>query len=188
MSAPAYMEGIGTEYFEWLHAQVFPNAQKGSPDSYTYVMEKMHQLIFKVLVPHDENRIADGDELRKSFQISRGGLEPLETSALLYPDISVLEVLIALADRGGFMIDRPMQEMFGLFLQNLRLSIWTDGACVFNIKRSGKVIKILNRFNDRAYTAHGTGGLFPLRDPSKDQRQVELWYQMGEWMTENAMY
>ena len=42
------------------------------------------------------------------------------------------------------------------------------------------------RVNDRLYNADGSGGLFPLRQASKDQRAVEIWYQMQAWLLENS--
>jgi hypothetical protein len=51
-----------------------------------------------------------------------------------------------------------------------------------------KVKSILERVKNRDYETDGHGGLFPLRNPPEDQRQVELWYQMGHWMAENDLY
>ncbi len=40
----------------------------------------------------------------------------------------------------------------------------------------------------RRYLRDGKGGCFPLRKPRrKDQRKVELWYQMSEYLGENDM-
>jgi hypothetical protein len=146
----------------------------------------MFQVDFEVLVPHDDNRVAEGAELRNEFLRVGSGSE-LDRIDLLLPDASVLEVLIALALRAEFMIDIPGKEMFYLFLQNLRLSAFTDEFCRNKTNVSG-IERIVRRFSERKYTESGRGGLFPLRHPSKDQREVELWYQMGEYMTENGMY
>lgn len=44
----------------------------------------------------------------------------------------------------------------------------------------------LNVINKRLYNEDGTGGgLFPLRHATQDQREVELWYQMMAYLTEN---
>ena len=32
---------------------------------------------------------------------------------------------------------------------------------------------------------NGTGGLFPLKRPRVNQRRVEVWYQMSEYLMEN---
>ena len=37
----------------------------------------------------------------------------------------------------------------------------------------------------REYSDNGHGGLFPLKNPKKDQRKVEIWYQMTEYINEN---
>ena len=38
---------------------------------------------------------------------------------------------------------------------------------------------------ERRYLEDGDGGLFPLKCPRKDQRRVEIWYQMSAWVIEN---
>ena len=37
----------------------------------------------------------------------------------------------------------------------------------------------------RTYNYDGSGGLFPLREPVGDQRDVELWYQLCAYLIEN---
>lgn len=38
---------------------------------------------------------------------------------------------------------------------------------------------------ERKYDEFGNGGLFPLRSPSKDQRRVEIWYQLCEYIVQD---
>ena len=39
--------------------------------------------------------------------------------------------------------------------------------------------------NERSYAFDGYGGLFPLRKPHQDQRNIEIWYQMQAYLMEN---
>jgi len=39
----------------------------------------------------------------------------------------------------------------------------------------------------RQYEPDGTGGFFPLRHPRKDQRGVELWYQLNSYVSERMV-
>lgn len=134
---------------------------------------------FRVVNPRDENRIADAAQLRKEFT----GLEREERFS---PGVSILELLIGLARRMDFMIDWPVHSCFALFLENLNLDVFDDDACPPIPLRH--IDHVLARFSNRTYKSDGRGGLFPLQRPEQDQRDVELWYQMAAYMTENEMY
>ncbi len=74
-------------------------------------------------------------------------------------------------------------------------------APIFEIGSLDQVDMILDRMVERTYKRNGEGGLFPLRGPKccgdvlieegvyplRDQRGVEIWYQMCDWMLENYM-
>lgn len=176
-----------SDYFHWLYDRVVPVREVDGMSSYWLVCTRMHELVFKALVPHDENRIVDGANLRNGFSSGIGkGLE-LDQANLLLHDATVFEVLVGLAARANLMIEMDEMKWFQLFLRNLKLDIFSDWYCLNHI--TGRIDRILNRFNDRTYrySGHG-GGLFPLSRPKDDQRDVELWYQMGAFMTEHSMY
>jgi hypothetical protein len=174
-------------YFNWLYDQLYSVREMESWRSYTTVCTVMHQIEFKDLVPHDSNRIADAAELRAKFRDETPGrFEALELTNLMFPNATVFEVLFALADRADFMIPLTRPTWFRIFLENLKLAKYSDD---YSLTHSAWPIhRIINRFNDRQYKRDGRGGIFPLRDPEADQRDVELWYQMGAYMTENRMY
>jgi hypothetical protein len=174
-----------TRYFAWLYGYILPGVPHVPAGNYTYVCQRMHMKVFKALVPHDSNRVGDAAELRDEFA-SEKQLDEIGRVDLLLPDATILEVLIALAKRANFMIERTEMQWFLIFLDNLHLAELTDDACVPGIETT--IDRRLNRFNDRYYDARGHGGLFPLNSTDKDQRHVELWYQMGAFMTENNMY
>jgi hypothetical protein len=146
----------------------------------------MHQVEFTPLVEFDENRVAVSSGLRNEFQHYAGSLGPAELSDLVEPDASVFEVLIGLAGQADDMIPLSIQTWFHIFIENLGLDRYTDE---YLARRSdAPVERIIHNFNNRQYRPNGRGGIFPLRHPKEDQREVELWYQMGLYMTENRMY
>lgn len=169
------------QYFIWLYKQVCAVRDAGSPHSYTYVCEIMHQIPFKVLVPLDENRQADAFELRNVFMRSRQG-------NFFEREASIFEVLVALAKRASVMVEQDMQFWFNIFLANLKLDHLSDPYCSSLTAANRRIVNNLRKFNNRRYTPRGTGGLFPLVKPLADQRRVELWYQMGAYMNENRIY
>lgn len=183
---PRVPDSIHDVYFAWLYDQVMDVWDVNSEESYTAVCALMHQVIFTALVPYDENRIADAAGLRNNFKELAGNIGPRELADLMLPDASVFEVLIALADRADFMVPLTRKVWFHIFLENLKLDKYNDW---YNRPRSTwPVERIINVFNSRAYQPNGRGGIFPLRRAPQDQRKVELWYQMGAYMTDNSMY
>jgi hypothetical protein len=74
---------------------------------------------------------------------------------------------------------------FWKLIENLGLSKCTDDKW-YTINGDFFVEDAVYRVNDRLIGADGSGGLFPLRQPSRDQRGVEIWYQMQAWLLENT--
>ena len=173
------------DYFSWLYDKVFAVRDPYSEHSYTTVCRRMHNITFQALVEFDENRIVDGSELRNEFLRSCGG-DLLFQTELIYEDSSVFEVLVGLARRAESMISVPMMDVFWIFVRNLNLTRYNDRF--IHSKPVWQIDRTISKFNRRAYRANGVGGIFPLTNPLTDQRQIELWYQMGSYMTENKMY
>lgn len=103
-------------------------------------------------------------------------------------DCSMLEMLIALAIRADFETDTGaiaggVEGWFWKFMDNVRLSQYIDA--LINAKSLGVIDRTLETINNRTYKPNGRGGLFPLRKPQKDQREVELWYQLSAYLLEN---
>lgn len=176
---------LSARYHRWLCRQITPSGPRDGMVSYRMVCEVMDNVQFRVLVVKDDNRAEDGYMLRNDFLLSIG-YEPLDIHEMHMWPVTILEVLVALALKAEKLIEIPPPEMFGIFLRNLKLTIYYDGTEAI-APRLG-IHKILRRFNDRNYTRTGQGGLFPLRRGCPDQREVEIWYQMGAYMSENRMY
>ena len=181
------MNQLAKDYFDWLYNRVFGLRSDNTRNNYTVLCDAMHRFPFKNLIPHDSNRVADGTALRDEFlKQYRRRWNELDKLDMIMPDATIFEVLVALADRADFAYDRGPEFWFDVFISNLKLKEFNDMG--FLARDAAKVERKLRRFNDRRYEPDGTGGIFPLRDPVADQRKIELWYQMGAYVTENRMY
>jgi hypothetical protein len=169
-------EPIEEAYFNWLCAKVL------SPyiNNYHDLMRILHRTEFVWFVPGDRNRKEDGVELREHF-LNETRFEG--SSDWRNELCSVLEVLIAFANRASFQIDIPPSDCFWLFMENLNLKEYRQIAPT----ELSIIEEILYDFIWRTYDSHGCGGLFPLDEPEEDQRDVEIWYQFCAWVDEKAL-
>jgi hypothetical protein len=101
----------------------------------------------------------------------------------------MLEFLIALSIRLSETVydhNYPDQtaHWFWVLIRNMGLDIYSDDSPFEEIHYS--IGSAFWRLNSRTYAFDGSeGGLFPLREPSEDQRKVEVWYQMMAYLREN---
>lgn len=180
-------DNIETEYFTWLYRQVGAVSDPNPAHSHIILAEALHREDFRWHIHNDDNREADAIELRSEF-IDETGLQP--TSSFMDERASVFEVLIALSRRmdyeisGGDDPDGPL-EFFWIMIANLGLFSYTDEVYLGEVGIRDEVESILDTFLSRSYNFDGDGGLFPLRNPRKDQRKTEIWYQMSAYILEN---
>lgn len=169
-------EPIEELYFKWLCAKVMPQHS----DNYNGLLTVLHRTEFVWVVPGDDNRAADGIELRLDFLRETNFFRE---RAWFETPCSVLEMLIALSYRTAFQTQTTVQDWFWLFIQNLGLEECrriTDGDIP-------AIQSILDRFIWRNYSYNGDGGLFPMRSPRRDQRKVEIWYQFGDFVEDQRL-
>lgn len=183
-----FLQHIRGEYFQWLCEKVLVN--KGE-SSYYILANALHHKEFTQFVPNDENRAADGIELRKDYAREETETELEERAILdiLSGPCTVFEMLIALAERISFILSETRDsdttaERFWEMIDNIDLGGMSDDF-YFENGGSEKVRQVLERVLNRTYDRRGRGGLFPLRRPKEDQRRVELWYQMSAYLEEN---
>jgi hypothetical protein len=172
------LEEHNWNYFQWLLAKV-------NADKYGALCDEMHNVIFDARIPNDDNRASEGRDLRREYLNAKGLREP-DWYQWLAPEASIFEMLVALTNRAGFQTSMPDHVWFEIFLENLGFSKFQDD--VYCTQYAREVSIALTKFNQRRYRADGSGGLFPMRKPPSDQRRVEIWYQMCEYMAENEMY
>lgn len=173
-------EPLDELYFQWLYRQV---GKAGTNRSKTHwkLLKQLYQKEFVWITPNDDNRIVDGIDLRWEF-VNYSSMA--EVSAVwMGMGCSTLEMLLALSRRLSFEAEGEPAVWFWLLLKNLGLDEFTDT----NYEAHADTINhALDRLIWRQYSPDGRGGLFPLKSPSADQRQVEIWYQMAEYLYENT--
>lgn len=175
---------LALKYTHWLYDRVCAVRDFDSARSYINVCNEMQDMMFRILVPRDDNRWNDGLDLRDEF-LDYIRDRTLDREAERIHDVSLLEVFVGLAARGRLLTGMDESEWFEIFLKNLGLDRCSDRT--FDLPARLKVRRSLRKFNERRYRANGQGGLFPLTMPMADQRDVELWYQLGAYIRENYL-
>lgn len=170
---------IRTDYFEYLCLLV----GKNQSEPYSLLLERLFSIGFYSMVPNDDNRGVDGEQLRDQYIDAMGS----SARPLSFPKFScsVFEMMIGLAKRmefelGGGKYEKKASYWFWVLIDNLRL-----GWCKNDIYSMSEVDFVIDRMLSREYNRNGEGGLFPLNHSKKDQRKVEIWYQMSEWIIQN---
>lgn len=159
-------------YFEWLCG---PLDRKWDISFDEDMLALMHRTPFKPLVQNDQNRALDGIGLREEFLYECPvNSSPWEIGGWRSMPCSILEMLLALAERASYQTGVRKEDWFATFVHNLGLPAGPT-----------KTRRVLKRLNERTYHADGGGGLFPLANPLEDQREVEIWYQMAAYVIEN---
>lgn len=169
---------INLDYFDWLCEIVC--GDRFSPEiSYSKLLMYLHDTEFRWLHPMDENRAAHGINLRYRFALRHVPIEETSgfTNSLRGP-CSVLEMMIALAlDCEETIMDDPrIGNRTAQWFWEMITSLGLGGTYNehFDIRHAEFVIE---RFLNREYEPNGKGGLFTIRNCSRDLRDVEIWWQ-----------
>ena len=150
--------------------------------TYFDLLGKLHEKPFVWFIHNDDNRAGDGTYLRYEFLSERPPAEQLARHDWMQRNCSMLEMLIALSRRLSFLGGGATSEWFWHMLSNIGLSGYSDA-------RPGPpevIDRALNRVIKRTYEPDGRGGLFPLREATEDQRRVEIWAQMNNYLIERG--
>ena len=166
-------------YFRWLYSQVGSVEATNRSKTYWKLLKQLHIKEFVWIVPNDDNRAEDGRDLRLEF-LDEEGVTP--SSDWLRLGCSMFELLVGLSRRLSFQADGEPRGWFWHLMDNLGLRIYSDAKIV----STDRIDEILERVIWRTYESDGTGGLFPLKYPAKDQREVELWYQLSAYLLEDG--
>lgn len=167
-------------YFEWLYGMIGAVRNRNPARSYWRFARQLYTKEFVWLVPNDDNRVEDGKELRQEF-LTMKGIREVDPNWLNL-GCSMLEMLIALARRASSMPDKPPGEWFWKLMRNADLAGYTDK--IYSAKIEKLIDAKLDKIIYRTYEPNGEGGLFPLKESPNDQRKVELWYQLSEYLLE----
>lgn len=173
------MDELWEDYLQYLIWRCNLQKERGMER----IFETLHDLEFTYVMDRDENRYADGVELRDDYEIPDCFMD-LEDE-FLDRNCSVLEMLIALSIRvdDDFIGDpaEPHPEDFFIeMIENLKLDRYSGRS--FYEK---DVIKIIQRWLERRFNQDGCGSPFPLRHDKRNQRDLEIWDQMNSYISEN---
>lgn len=167
-------------YFTWLYSQVGSVDEPNQSRSYWRLLKRLYIKEFVWIVPNDDNRAEDGRDLRYRFfddsKVRVAGM----ASDWFDLGCSMLELLLGLSRRLSFEDDGEPREWFWRLIENLDLERFNDNT-EFSDR---KVDAVLDRVIWRLYKHNGSGGLFPLRRATEDQRDVELWHQLMAYLLE----
>lgn len=165
-------------YFDWLCGLI------NGKENHSLLLYKLFKKEFYWSVVFDDDRAADAKDLRKTY------LDMLCSDDLTGMEyVSVLEVIISMAIscEDNLMNDRKLGdrtgEWFWMMIRNLGLLPFSDDK--WSERAENEVSIKLDIWLNRCYEFDGKGGLFPLKKCHRDQRKVDLWSQLQEYLQEN---
>jgi hypothetical protein len=94
---------------------------------------------------------------------------------------SFIEVLLGLSRRLAFVSGGTQERWAWQLLVNLGLEKMWDHL---SRSKTRTALDVMEAVISRSYLPNGVGGFFPLAWPDRDQRQVELWYQLNAYAEE----
>lgn len=170
-------------YFEWLYSQVGDPRVNTPTRTYWRMLKVLYTTEFAWFIPNDDNRIADGKELRPEF-VDDFGIRHVDPGWMNL-GCSMLELLIALSRRLAFEAEGEPSGWFWELIENIGLGGFTDERMGYRYTET-MVADILERVIWRRYDFDGNGGLFPLRHTEYDQTKLEIWHQMNAYVLERT--
>ena len=154
-----------------------------TPESkrYTLLLEHLWRKEYYSILPNDQNRVKDGLFLRREVNEGQD-----------FGPCRVLEMLIALSRRMEFQLygtdyDKTYKDLFWELVNNLDL-IKFDNIEAAKDAMYLEIDHILTNWIERRYSPDGYGGVFPLNKWKRNdgkQTEVEIWYQMMLYLSEN---
>ena len=180
--------GLRGLYFEWITSIVMPD--RDIRKSYFRLLEELNNIPFTYINPLDQNRDVDGKNLIYHFAYRANIPNNVVEEYLPRPEhASVLEVLVALS----FKIEEEIMsdpqcgdrtaKWFMLMLDNLGLSYYSDQSWSYGVSDC-QVNEIVSRFLYRDILPNGEGGLFIVKRPYSDMRDVDIWTQANWYISE----
>ena len=172
---------IRKEYFLWLCELVSLDSKKET-GGYNFLVKALFKKEFYWTEEKDENRSDEGKDLRGIF-CDECGYECVPDE--INGPCTVFEMMIALAKRWNDEVSVSDDEdctavYFWEMIKNLGLEGCTDDK--FDPEMAREKLDI---FLDRDYPDNGEGSIFPLKKSKESQKNIELWYQLQNYLIEN---
>lgn len=175
-------ESLKNEYFMWIF-DIISHDRYSVNTKYSALLEHLFAINFTWLIDMDENRAKDGLSLRHKFGDENEYRLEFIDQELGHLPCSVLEMMVALAYRceDSIMGDERFGDRTGYWFWGMVVSL--DLGMMTNRKYDPIYVDgVINRFLDRQFEPNGDGSLFTTKDPNKDFRNVEIWYQMMDYL------
>lgn len=175
------MDRVRTDYFEYI-LEYLAGDGEGDEPSYSQLLWILYNYEFRVVVDMDYNRVKNALYLRDHLAEEAG----LRTIGDDY--CSVLDILVHLADRMAFNVDRLSERETGLrcyfweMIENFGFEECTDGDKNWD---GEEVMGVLDRWIYRKYDEKGCDTPYPIRHRVKKYQKMELWDQMQIYIEEN---
>lgn len=183
---PIYVSpGPSPTYFEWLTSMVDPFTGRGDHGHFFTVL---HNMTYIPMMELDNNRVSDGIGLRELY--ARNYDIQVDGKILIDSPCSMLEFLVALASRMNYIYSQTNEnctsEMFWDMMDNIGFSYYTttDNSFAMRPEMNSELENAIETVIYRRYSPNGEGNLFLLKNPKYDQRNVEVWYQMNQYLIE----
>jgi hypothetical protein len=171
-------EPLDEQYLIWLYARIGSVKVTNPSRTYWSLIRQLFTKEFVWIIPNDDNRVEDGRDLRYRF-LEENNVEDIDPNWMGL-GCSILELLLGLANRLSFEAEGFSKDWFWELLKNLGLDKYNDAQ-----KNAPKKIdEVMDKVIWRTYDFDGRGGLFPLKEPREDQRDVEIWYQLCAYLLE----
>lgn len=134
-------------------------------------------------IPRDENRAEDGRALRARF-MDENDIPYKADSFEMLPSCTVLEMMVGLSLRmeETIMSNPVYGNRTGLWFWTMISNLGLNSQHEENFDED-YVHKRLDIFMSRAYASDGSkGALFIVKNPRKNMRRVDIWYQMSWYL------
>lgn len=167
------MAGQFSLWFDQILSDIDPNHE------YELFLMDLYNTNFEVWNERDINRVNDVIDARNEFY---NGEISTKNGA------SVLEILYILSKRFQFLISYTLEidKIFWEMIKNLGLEYDKDDKYWLKneefLSKNGEKLRI---WMQRCFDFDGKRSIFPLKCAKKDQRGVEIWYQMQAYIAEN---
>lgn len=175
---------IKDKYFDWI-CEIINHNECDDETSYTELLHYLDDVEFTYILDMDQNRLEDGIDLRYRFGYEMKYSRDIVENNLDNRPCTVLEMMVALAIRceEGFMDDLDEGDRTGEWFWNMIESLKLDTMTNLNFDEN-YCDSVIDIFLNREYAPNGEGGLFTVKNPKSDMRDVEIWYQMMWYLDE----
>lgn len=168
------------DYILWL-SDIINLESKDECGGYYFLIKALYKKEFYWTNDMDENRSDEGKELRVIFS-DECGLDNVPDE--INGACSVLEMMISLSRRWNQEVSEGNEDCTDVYFWKMIKNLGLEG-CTDDKFDPEMVREKLDILLDREYPDNGKGSLFPLKKSKESQKNIELWYQLQNYLIEN---